>query len=187
MAQYGMLIDLDKCVRCRTCYVICKIMHNIPNQFESGSKYTRLRFIEIEAGKYPSVRRYFIPSHCMHCEDAPCVAGCPTGASYRREDGIIVFDERKCIGCKYCVVVCPYQARYFNKEKGVVDKCNLCVERIDSGLKPYCVERCIGDAITYGDLGDPNSEISKLIASKGALTLSPQLGTKPKVYYAYTG
>lgn len=183
MARYGLAVDLKKCVRCRTCYIVCKVLHNIPNQFEIGRKYTRVKLVEPEVGSYPAVRRFFFPSHCMHCDDAPCVTVCPTGASFRREDGVISFDPKKCIGCKYCIVACPYQARYFNHETGIVDKCDFCEDRISQGKKPYCVEKCVGNAITFGDLDDPNSEVSRMITESGAIALSPQLGTKPKVFY----
>ena len=87
MPRYGMAVDLKKCVRCRTCYITCKVLHNIPSQFDNGRKYTRVKLIEPEAGKYPAVRRFFYPSHCMHCDDAPCVTVCPTGASFKDKDG----------------------------------------------------------------------------------------------------
>jgi DMSO reductase iron-sulfur subunit len=183
MARYGMLIDLNKCIRCRTCYVACKVLHNIPNEFESGHKYSRIKLVEPEVGKYPAVRRYFLPVHCMHCDDAPCVKVCPTGASYKREDGVVAFDPNKCIGCKYCILACPYEARYYNHDTGMADKCDFCRDRVDQGLQPICVEKCIGGAIVFGDLDDPASEVNQLI-SQGATVLSSQLGTKPKVYYS---
>ena len=185
MAKYGMLIDLNKCVRCRTCYVVCKVMHHIPDQFQNGRRYTRIRFVELEVGKYPSVKMFFVPTHCMHCDDAACIDVCPTRASSKREDGIVTLDKERCIGCKACIAACEYGARYFNEEEGVVDRCSFCADRLDSGLQPLCVEACLGDAILFGDLDDPRSEISKLIAAKGALVLSPGMGTNPKVYYAY--
>lgn len=183
MARYGMVIDLKKCVRCRTCYVTCKIFHNIPNEFDSGHAYSRIKLVEPEVGKYPSVHRFFMPVHCMHCDEAPCVNVCPTGASYLGDNGIVHFDTDKCIGCKYCILACPYQARYFNYETGMADKCDFCADRLEAGLQPYCVEKCIGNAIVIGDLDDPNSEVSQIIKTEGALPLSQHLGTKPKVYY----
>lgn len=184
MPRYGMLIDLSQCVRCRTCYVVCKVMHNIPNQFESGQSYARLNFIEPEVGKYPDVRRHFLPFHCMQCDDPACIKVCPQDAISRREDGIIITDTDKCIGCEACVEACPYHARYLNEETGTVDACNFCVERVDEGLQPWCVERCIGHAMIFGDLDDPASEVSKGIKRTQAKPLSPESGTRPKVYYA---
>ena len=185
MARYGMFFDLNRCVRCRTCYVVCKVMHHISDQFDHDRRYTRIRFVELEAGKYPSVKVFFVPTHCMHCDETACVDVCPTGASAKREDGIVTLDKDRCIGCKCCIAACHYGARYFNEDEGVVDRCSFCVDRIDSGLQPYCVEACLGDAIVFGDLDDPDSTISKLIAAKGAMVLSPGMGTHPKVYYAY--
>lgn len=183
MAKYGMTIDLDKCIRCRTCFVVCKVMHNIPNQFDSGERYTRLRFIEPEIGKYPNVRRHFLPVHCMQCENAPCVSVCPVKALQRREDGFISFDPKKCIGCEECVEACPYHARYINEESGIADGCDFCAERHAEGKVPYCVERCMGNAIVFGDLDDPKSDISKAILETNAKPLSPEFGTSPKVFY----
>ncbi len=184
MPRYGMLIDLSQCVRCRTCYVVCKVMHHIPNQFESGQSYARLNFIEPEVGKYPDVRRHFLPFHCMQCDDPACIKVCPEDAIFRREDGIIITDTDKCIGCEACVEACPYRARYLNEDTGTVDACNFCAERIDAGLEPWCVERCIGHAMIFGDLDDPASEVSKAIKRTQAKPLSPEAGTHPKVYYA---
>ena len=184
MAKYGMFIDLDKCVRCRTCYVVCKVMHNIPNQFESGERYSRMKFVEPEIGSYPDVRRHFIPYHCMQCEKPACVEMCPTGAAMRREDGIVTIDRDKCIGCEACVEACPYNARYLNKKTGKVDGCDMCTERLAEGKQPWCVERCIGSAMIMGDLDDPASEIARAIKETKAKPLSPKFGTGPKVYYA---
>ncbi|BBO93106.1 4Fe-4S dicluster domain-containing protein [Desulfosarcina ovata] len=184
MSRYAMMIDLDRCVRCRTCYVVCKIMHDIPNQFECGRSYTRIRLMEPEIGEYPDVRRYFVPYHCMQCENPACVAACEVEASFIREDGIVAFDPEKCIGCEACVDACPYHARYINEETGKVDGCDMCAERIDAGQGPWCVERCIGSAMIFGDLDDPASDIVKAIRESGAKPLSGHFGTQPKVFYA---
>ena len=184
MARYGMMIDLDKCVRCRTCYVICKVMHEIPTQFESGVGYTRIRLMEPEVGAYPEVKRHFVPFHCMQCDKPVCVEVCPVGASFVREDGIVTFDTQKCIGCEECVEACPYHARYINEDTGKVDGCNMCADRVDEGQTPWCVERCVGSAMIFGDLDDPQSEVSKAIKKHNAQQISPGFGTKPKIFYA---
>jgi len=142
----------------------------------------------------------------MHCADAPCVEVCPTGASYQREDGIVLIDQDKCIGCRYCMVACPYNARYFDfggnetyfpemeltpletarqegRAAGTVSKCTMCVDRIDAGEEPACVATCPTYARIFGDLDDPESEVSKLIAEHGATPLHPELGTNPSVFY----
>ncbi|MDD2389904.1 MAG: 4Fe-4S dicluster domain-containing protein [Desulfobacterales bacterium] len=185
MARYGMLIDLNKCVRCRTCYVVCKVMHDIPNQFESGKRYARLKFVEPEVGKYPEVKRHFLPYHCMQCDNPACMEVCPENAIFRTKEGLISFDPAKCIGCEACVEACPYNARYLNEETGTVDACDLCADRIAEGKLPWCAERCIGHAMMVGDLDDPNSDISKDIKRTNAKPLASHFGTRPKVYYAY--
>lgn len=170
-----------------------------------------------EVGKYPTARINYTPLLCMHCENAPCVSVCPTGATHKRADGIVVVDYDKCIGCRYCIRACPYGARTYMKEiggyypgreltpyelyayqkhkVGVAEKCTFCSHRIDEGLKkgltpgvdrdatPACVTTCVSGARVFGDLEDPNSEVSKQIASKHAGVAKPDLGTKPKVYY----
>ena len=183
MPRYGMAIDLDKCVRCRTCFVVCKVMHDIPNQFESGNRYTRFRFIEPEIGAYPNVRRHFLPVHCMQCEKPACVAVCPEKALIRQENGLIAYDPEKCIGCEACVEACPYNARYINEQKGVANGCDFCADRIAAGKDPWCVERCIGQAIVFGDLDDQHSPVSEMIRQTKAEPLSPDFGTRPKVFY----
>ena len=181
--RYGMAIDLDRCIRCRTCYVICKVMHDIPNQFEARKKYTRLRFIEPEIGTYPNVHRHFLPIHCMQCDNPACVAVCPSNALTIDDNNLIRFDRTKCIGCGACVEACPYNARYLNEEKGIADGCDFCADRVAEGKQPWCVERCIGNAIVFGDLDDPDSEVSKTIRNTQGEPLSPEFGTKPKIFY----
>jgi len=167
MPRWGMVIDLDKCVGCQACTVACKAENNVPHGSPREQTERRDFFwnkvIAASSGKYPSVRTELIPMPCMHCDQAPCVTVCPAQATYRREDGIIVQDFRRCIGCKYCIVACPYGARNFNvKEQetteyqrqdllpdrkswgpwpfptrthGVVEKCTFCFHRIDQGVK----------------------------------------------------
>ncbi len=198
MARYGMVIDLKRCIGCHACTVACKA----ENSTKPGIFWNKV--YDEESGEYPSVRRIFIPRLCMHCENAPCIEACPTGASYRREDGIVLIDYDKCVGCKYCIEACPYGARYFSKEKagyfgagltpteeagyrehklGVTEKCNFCVDRVEQGQQPACVRACIGKARYFGDLSDPNSEVSQLIRSKHGFQLLKELGTEPSVYY----
>jgi molybdopterin-containing oxidoreductase family iron-sulfur binding subunit len=140
----------------------------------------------------------------MHCENAPCIEVCPTGASYKRQDGIVLIEQKKCLGCKQCILACPYGARYLNeakggyfklglipteeviykgKELGVVEKCTLCVDRVEQGEEPICVRACPSKARTFGDLNDPKSEVSQLIRSKHGFQLLKDLGTEPAVYY----
>ncbi len=196
--RYGMVIDLRKCISCHTCTIACKV----ENGTRPGIFWNLV--IDQEVGSYPSVRRQFIPRPCMHCKNAPCVEICPTRASYKREDGIILIDSDKCVGCKQCMVACPYGARYLNRHKtgyfksvlspneeltyqpravGTVEKCNLCVDKIEQGLDPVCVTACPMEARTFGDLEDSSSEASQLIRSRHGFQLLKELGTEPSVYY----
>jgi phenylacetyl-CoA:acceptor oxidoreductase subunit 1 len=214
--KWGMVVDLSKCVRCYGCVVTCRIEHFLP----TGMDWPRLVAVETERnGVLPVVSTY--PVRCNHCEEAPCVSVCPTGATYKREDGIVAVDQDKCAGCRYCVVVCPYQNRTFlskNKDKGffpgkdrtdfekagkrlyphqlgTTGKCNFCMERIDSGrakgLKPgtdreatpACVNNCQARALTFGNLDDENSEVSRLIKERKGYQLHPEYGSNPSLYY----
>ncbi|WP_048600330.1 4Fe-4S dicluster domain-containing protein [Rubeoparvulum massiliense] len=177
MPRYGMLIDVSQCVGCFACRVDCQMTNSLP------PSESFIKFYEKETGTYPNVSLQIFPVQCQHCEDAPCVNVCPTGASYYTEEGMVLVDHEKCIGCKYCMVACPYDARVVNEETGVVEKCRFCYEAVTAGWQPACVETCIGSARIFGDLDDPNSDISKAIVEKKAQQLRPDLGTKPKIFY----
>jgi len=164
MARYGMAIDLTLCMNCRACMVACKTEHQISTGKHSGQEYYRMSVLEYEKGKYPKVKRIFAPILCMQCDNAPCIDVClVSNAIYRREDGIVIINKDKCNGCKLCIQVCPYNALYLNEEKNIVDKCDFCTERLDQGLEPACVATCMSRAIVFGDLDNPDSEISKMI------------------------
>ena len=160
--------------------------------------------MKYETGKYPDGKLNFLPIICMHCEEPECEKVCPTGATIRRDDGIVVIDSDKCMGCRYCMVACPYAARYFldkvytyypqhmticekisqrDYELGAVQKCDFCLERIEQGLEPVCVVACPVSARFFGDLENPNSDVSGLIREREGFVLNPELGTKPSVYY----
>lgn len=185
MARYGMVIDLNKCVRCRTCYVSCKQEHNIPahpRDDEHPYEYYRLRYVEWEEGKYPTVRRAFIPVHCLQCDDPICIRFCAVDAIAQRSDGAIVIDKERCNGCGVCAAVCPYGALYITPD-GKADGCDFCADRLDVGLPPKCVETCPCGARTFGDLDDPESKISKLVASGKAKPLLLAGVNNTSVYY----
>jgi len=176
--RYGMLIDTRRCFGVHACSVACKAENGVPlGQTRSWVEY-------IEKGTYPNVSRSFLPRLCNHCEKPNCVSVCPTGATWKRaEDGIVVVDADICIGCKYCVQACPYDARYPNPTTGAVDKCDFCFHRVAQGLEPACVEACPSRARVFGDLSDPESEISRTIATNPVTVLRPEKGTEPNVYY----
>jgi Fe-S-cluster-containing dehydrogenase component len=142
-----------------------------------------IRYDELESGTYPHVYAEQIPLQCQHCEDAPCVAVCPTGASYVNADGVVLVDRERCIGCKYCMTACPYNARIQDHETGEVEKCRFCVLTDDGQVpEPACVGTCVTGARIFGDLDDPSSDLSKAIVSHNAKPLAPGL-TEAKIYY----
>lgn len=175
--RMAMVIDLRRCFGCRACSVACKAQFDVPlGVWRSWVKY-------MEKGTYPNVKRYFLPRLCNHCSKAPCVTVCPTKASYTRKDGVVMIDEKKCIACKSCIAVCPYDSRFIHPIKKVANKCDFCIERIEQGLEPACVNTCNAKARIFGDINDPTSEVSKLIATNPVQRLKPELGTDPDVYY----
>jgi tetrathionate reductase subunit B len=175
--RWAMVIDLTRCVGCYSCQVSCKMENGVPYE------YFRTHVEIIERGTYPNVRRIFLPRLCNHCDNPSCVPVCPVGATYKREDGIVVVDYDRCIGCGYCVQACPYGARYPNPETGTVDKCDYCLHKLEDGEVPACVANCMGGARIFGDLNDPESPVSLILASKSVATLKPETGNQPRVYY----
>jgi len=176
--QYGMVIDVNRCIGCHACTVACKSEFGVPlGVNRSWVEYT-------EKGIYPNVGRSFLPRLCNHCSEPPCVSVCPTNATYKREqDGIVVIDDGLCIGCKYCIQACPYDARFLNPVTGFADKCDFCIHRVSQGVEPACVNTCVGGARIFGDLIDPASNVSQLIAKKRVTVLRREMGTLPNVYY----
>ncbi len=180
MAKYGMVIDLGTCLGCGACIAACDFENETP--WEEGKRRTHVP--EFIFGEFPDVERLFVPRLCMHCEDPPCVTVCPTGASYKNKDGVVLVHYDICIGCKYCAVACPYNARYVDERKRAIDKCTFCYDnRVLQGRQPACVETCVGGARIFGDLEDPNSEVYKLVHSGETIALRADLGTHPKVRY----
>lgn len=176
--RYAMVMDLRRCIGCHACHVACKAENEVP----LGVFRTHVRYYE--RGEYPDTKRYFLPNLCNHCKNPPCVKVCPTGASWKREeDGIVLVDYDKCIGCKYCMAACPYGIRFINPETNVADKCTFCVHRVDAGIVPSCVNSCVGGTRIFGDMNDPNSEVAKLIASNPVTVLKPEKGSYPSVFY----
>ena len=175
--KYGFVIDQRKCIGCHACTVACKAEHDIPlGAFRTWVKY-------IEKGEFPNTRRYFAVLRCNHCDNAPCVTICPTVALFRRADGIVDFDNQRCIGCKSCMQACPYDAIYIDPNSHTAAKCNYCAHRTEIGLQPACVVVCPEQAIIAGDLDNPLSEISRLVGREQVSVRKPEQGTNPKVYY----
>lgn len=175
--RLAMVIDLRRCFGCHACSVACKAQFDVP------LGVWRSWVIVTERGKYPNVKRQFLPVLCNHCENTPCLRGCPATAIMRDENGIVHQLEDECIGCGYCTQTCPYKMRFRHPNKKIVSKCNFCAERLEQGLEPACVNTCNAKARIFGDLNDPDSEISKLIAKNPVKVLLPEQNTHPKVFY----
>ena len=175
--RWAMVIDLRKCIGCYACQASCKMENGVPYEF------FRTHVEQIERGRYPNVRRAFLPVLCNHCEKPSCVPVCPVGATYKREDGIVVIDYDRCIGCGYCIQACPYDARYFNPYTRTADKCDFCLHRIEQGLVPACVANCRAGARIFGDLNHPDSPVSKALKEEGVAVLKPETGNEPHVFY----
>ncbi len=177
MTKYAFVIDQRKCIGCHACTVACKAEHDVPiGVYRTWVKY-------IEKGEFPNSRRYFLVNRCNHCDDAPCVAICPTRALFKRKDGIVDFDSSRCIGCKSCMQACPYDALYIDPYSHTAAKCNYCAHRTEVGIEPACVVVCPVRAIIAGDLHNPDTEIARIIAREPVRTRKPEQGTGPNVYY----
>jgi len=211
MTRWAMVIDLRRCVGCQTCTAACRHANATP----PGVQWRRV--LDMEVGEYPNVKRAFVPVGCMHCDDPPCMEVCPSTATKKRADGIVTVDYDLCIGCAYCALACPYQARYRTDRAqfaygeatppeemrldparlGVATKCTFCVERIDAGTAagktpgvdpdatPACVNSCISQALQFGDIDDPESNVSRLLASHQHFRMHEELGTGPGVFYLW--
>ena len=175
MTRYGMLINTKKCVGCYACRMACQMI----NKLEPEEAF--ISYKEIEQGTYPSVYAETVPVQCMHCENAPCASVCPTHATYTTDSGVVLVEEGKCIGCKYCMAACPYGVRV-QLHSGVVEKCRFCWYEGEPGNPPACVGTCITGARIFGDLDDPNSEINQAIARYNAQPLASDL-TESKIFY----
>jgi molybdopterin-containing oxidoreductase family iron-sulfur binding subunit len=194
-----MVIDLASCVGCFACSVACKAENGTPPGVWYAPVY------EAELGSYPTAKRLFVPALCCHCKEPLCMKACPTGAITKRADGIVLVDQKKCCGSRACVAACPYGALSFvkkqqgafgdeltpfetsfqNHPEGTAQKCTFCAHRIDQGnYEPACVQTCPTRCRIFGDLDDPNSEVSKVIRERNGVQPRPEAGTDPSVYYA---
>lgn len=226
MTRWAMAIDLDRCTGCQACVVACKQENNVPySEPGEADMGRRISWISIQCrmeGEYPDIRVTFMPVLCQHCDAPPCTEVCPTGATYKNNQGIVGQIYPRCIGCRYCANACPYSAKYFNwraphwpdemthmrnpdvsvRPVGVIEKCTFCHHRLiraseqakaekrdltEKDYQPACVQSCPTRAMTFGDLDDPHSEVSRLARNERAFRLMEELGTEPKVIYLKEG
>ncbi len=207
-ARYAMVIDVKTCIGCRRCVYACVKENNIGR--DSGFNYIQLLAMEegsidleradlyYSEGSQPN--HWYLPTQCMQCDNPPCVQACPVTATWKEADGIVVIDYKKCIGCRYCMIACPYWARHFNWKKpyvpkeginpdvpirptGVVEKCTFCIHRVRKGQTTRCVEACPVRARIFGDLNDPNSSVSQILRTRRIFRLKEELGTEPRIFY----
>ena len=205
MARYGMAIDTKRCVGCNACTTACKMANNVPDDIFWTRALTRGGDeVDTPAGTFPNLSMRYYTVGCQHCENPACVKACPVGATYKDpETGIVRQDYDRCIGCRMCMAACPYTGvRSFNwqepknqmgfaignadapkHQKHTVEKCTFCYQRTSKGETPACMDLCPARARHWGDLDDPNSEISQIIASRPYEQLLTERGTQPNVYY----
>jgi Fe-S-cluster-containing dehydrogenase component/formate-dependent nitrite reductase membrane component NrfD len=176
-ASWAKVIDHGRCIGCHACSTACKSENLVP----LGVQRTYVKYVDV--GTFPQARRVFQVTRCNQCEDAPCVAACPTAAMYQRVDGIVDFDKSICIGCKACIAACPYDAIFINPEDHSAEKCNFCAHRLEMGLEPACVVVCPTEAILVGDLGQPRSKVSRVVGREAVTVRRPEKDTRPKLFY----
>jgi menaquinone reductase, iron-sulfur cluster-binding subunit len=222
VALWGMVIDLDRCTGCQACVFACKAENNVPavgsEEAKRGRTISWMQVLTETDEEHNGEGMRFIPRPCMQCDDPPCTKVCPVYATFRNPEGIVGQIYARCIGCRFCMAACPYNAKYFNwyryqkeapgqnpevslRDKGTVEKCTFCHHRLNKARQkalaehrefdpreyvPACAEACPAQAIVFGDLSDPASEVSQLARSPRAFKLQEELGTKPKVIYLTT-
>ena len=209
--RWAMVVDVRKCMKdkgCTSCISACHKAHNVPH-FEDEKDELKWIWREGFHGTFPEqdhqfvaqeLHQYEYPVMCNHCDNPSCVRVCPTRSTWKRDDGVVMMDMHRCIGCRYCIAACPYGSRSFNwrdprphiaeitpefptRCRGVVEKCNFCAERIAVNEQPYCVEACSQGALIFGDLEDPTSDVRKVLHENYAIRRKPGVGTQPQVYY----
>lgn len=207
MTRYAMAIDLKRCFGCQTCAAACKVANNLPKSVVYNTVYTQGgSYTDTASGEFPQCSQGYLPFQCQHCDNPSCLTVCPTGATKKRDDGIVYVDADLCIGCRSCMMACPYQSdlhvrTYLDGEpsyyldvvvgeadapahvKNTVEKCTFCHNLIDRGEPPACMQLCPARARHYGDIDDPSSDVSKAIAGRSYQLLKEDAGTGPNIYY----
>lgn len=195
--EWGFVVDTHKCIGCGKCVQACKQENDVPLDKEVYRTWVE-RYIETEDGvhidspkggmAFPPLnetekKQFFVPKLCNHCKKPPCVQVCPIGATYRTDDGVILVDSERCVGCRYCIQACPYGARYLHPKTHVADKCTWCYHRVVKGLRPACVTVCPVGARKFGNMKDHNSEVSQIVEKERVRGLKAEMGTKSQVFY----
>ena len=175
--HYALVIDSRRCINCKACIVACREENKVP------LGHSRLRINETHRGTLPHLSAVFDPEQCHHCERPSCVRVCPTGASWKRIDGVVLINDRECVGCRYCIIACPYNARFAREDLGIPEKCTYCVQRIDRGGIPACVETCPSRVRIFGDLSDPNGQLATILDTRQYRVKKPETGNGPQIFY----
>jgi Fe-S-cluster-containing dehydrogenase component len=210
--RWGFGVDVNKCIGCLRCVEACKTENDVPRSAHKFRTWIE-RYVHIEgeetmrvdshqdpvnvaasgsqseyrwADRYKGAKvdkAFFVPKLCNQCDEPACVQVCPVGATFKTKDGVVLIDDKRCIGCRYCIQACPYGVRYFDERRGVADKCNWCYHRITRGMQPACVEACPVGARVFGDMRDRNSPISLFVRNNRVQVLRPESGNRPNVFY----
>lgn len=200
---WGMGIDISKCIGCGRCVEACKTENGVPRDpffFRTWVERYRIKedgealvdspnggidSFEKTTSETDTLRSFFVPKLCNHCDNPPCVQVCPVGATYQSPDGVVLVDSDYCVGCRYCIQACPYGARFLHPETRTAEKCTFCYHRITQGLLPACVEVCPTQARVFGDVKKKSSPLRRFLRMNRIGILKPSLNTEPKVYYAH--